>query len=140
MKKILIALILISPLQVFAFENVKNLIKQLITTINMIVPLLLSVAVVCFAWGVLKYISSGSPEKIKDARKYIVFSVIAITVMLSIWSLVLLVQSTLFPTRIITPRNGVPDGKDYYPELPGGIDNPNSPIPPDEIMPPTENA
>lgn len=66
--------------------------------INDAVRLLLGLAIVLFMFGLLKYIIAGGDEaKVKEARTYIVFGLIAMFVMFSVWGLVSLLTGVFFP-------------------------------------------
>lgn len=104
---ILLASLVIAPGVAFAVENLKELVSELISIVNAIIPLLFSVVLVGFIWGIIKYLFSADVTKLKDARKYIVFSVVAIAVMMSIWSIALFLKNSFFPSAV-TPFNSGP--------------------------------
>ena len=100
MKKFLLttALFLLPSVALADVTNLTSLISQLQTVINALIPLLFSIALIGFIVGVIRYIwSAGNPSKIKEARSFIVFSIIGIAVMLSVWSLALFVKNSFFP-------------------------------------------
>jgi hypothetical protein len=79
--------------------NLKDLINQLRDIIDALIPLLFGIALLGFIWGVVKYIwSGGNAETVKKARVYIVFSIVALAVMLSVWSLAFFVKDSFFPS------------------------------------------
>ena len=59
-----------------------------------LVPLLVGLAVVVFIYGVLTLILSEGGEKKEDGKKYMFWGIIGIFVMVSVWGLVAIVQST----------------------------------------------
>jgi hypothetical protein len=61
--------------------------------INSLVPIILSLAIVFFLWGVLQYITKAGEEKGK-AREQMLWGIIAIAVMVSIWGLVGVIRNT----------------------------------------------
>ena len=70
-------------------DNLANLIAQIDAVINTIVPFLVGLAVFLVIWGVFGYIShSAEEEKRAEARQFIIWGVIFIFCMLSIWGLV----------------------------------------------------
>ena len=89
-------------------------ISQITSLINKVIPLLIGIAVLIFLWGVLKYVLSGSddPEKRKEARGFMIWGIVAIFVMVSIWGLVGLLQniSGVSNEAVIS-----------MPKIPGGI-------------------
>lgn len=63
------------------------------------VPILISLALVAFMWGVLKYIlPAGDEGKMKEGRQMMIYGIIGIAVMVSVWGLVNLVIETVFGT------------------------------------------
>jgi hypothetical protein len=65
------------------------------TVINALVPIIISLALVVFFWGLVVYIVQlGNEEKRKEAMQLMIWGVIAIFVMVSIWGIIRLLQST----------------------------------------------
>jgi hypothetical protein len=60
-----------------------------------VVPLIFSVAFIIFAWGVTQYILNGQEEaKREKGRQFMIWGIIALTVMFTIWGLVSLLKNT----------------------------------------------
>jgi hypothetical protein len=60
------------------------------------IPLLLTLAVVIFLWGLVKYLFKiGGDEGVKGGVQTMIWGVVAIFVMVSIWGLVSLLRTTL---------------------------------------------
>jgi hypothetical protein len=102
--------------------NLNDLRNQLIGLINSIIPLLFGLALLAFMWSVIKYIWSGDVAKLKEARRYMVFSIIAIAVMMSVWGLAYFVKNSFFPSAS-TPLHQSVDPKTY--QNVGDKTNPN---------------
>lgn len=65
--------------------------------IRQAVGLLFAVVTLVFLWGIIQYVIAGSSEdKIKQARSYIIYGLIGLFVMLSLWAIVGAVSETLF--------------------------------------------
>lgn len=60
--------------------------------LNMLVPIILTLAIIYFMFGLLSYIIKTDKE---EARNHMIWGIIAIAVMVSIWGLVGILQSTL---------------------------------------------
>lgn len=60
------------------------------------IPLIILVALVAFLFGVLKYAFSPDAKSKEDAKKFIVWGIVALTVMVFVWSLVVILQQTVF--------------------------------------------
>ncbi|MCF7834248.1 MAG: pilin [Candidatus Pacebacteria bacterium] len=59
------------------------------------VPLLVAMATVAFVWGIIMYVISGGDENKKDkGREYIMWGLIGLTVMVSVWGLVKILGTT----------------------------------------------
>lgn len=81
------------PLAVFAQntanDNLVDLFNQINTVINAIIPFLVGLAVLIIIWGVFNYIAgAGDEEKRAQAKQYIVWGVVGVFIMLSVWGLV----------------------------------------------------
>jgi uncharacterized membrane protein len=77
--------------------DLKSLIATVVDVLNSLIPLLLALAICAFIWGVVKYLYSSDPQKLAEARSYIIYSIIAIAVMVSISGIIYLVKNSLFP-------------------------------------------
>lgn len=70
-------------------NNAETLISRITDILNLVVPLLIGVAVVIFLFGVVKYITAGGDEaKRTEARNTMIFGIIGLFVMVSVWGLV----------------------------------------------------
>ena len=70
-------------------DNLANLIAQINAVINTIVPFLVGLAVLIIIWGVFNYISgAGDEERQGQAKQCIVWGVVGVFIMLSVWALV----------------------------------------------------
>ena len=57
--------------------------------LNAAIPLLFAAATVCFLYGLVKYLSaSGNEDKMSEGRKYIIYGIIGLFIMLAMWGLV----------------------------------------------------
>ncbi len=59
-----------------------------------IVPILVALGIVYFVWGVINYVIADSEEAKQKGRDSIVFGVIGLAVILSVWGLVRMVMLT----------------------------------------------
>ncbi|OGG54683.1 hypothetical protein A3D62_03280 [Candidatus Kaiserbacteria bacterium RIFCSPHIGHO2_02_FULL_49_11] len=63
--------------------------------VNLAIPLVLAIAVLYFFWGLAQYImSTGNEEKRTEARNMMIWGIIALFVMVSVWGLIGLLQET----------------------------------------------
>ncbi len=69
--------------------GIYGVINQVNGIINVIIPFLVGLAVLIIIWGVFNYISgAGDEEKRAQAKQYIIWGVIGVFIMLSVWGLV----------------------------------------------------
>ncbi len=63
-----------------------------------IIPLLFAVAIIAFIWGVIQYvINPASSTKREEGGKYMLWGIVALFVMISVWGLVGILTNTFFP-------------------------------------------
>ena len=69
-----------------------------------VVPLLLALGLVYFLWGVVKYVTAGGNEdKMKEGRSLVVYGIIALFVMISVFGLVRILTNT-FGFDFVVPQ------------------------------------
>jgi len=56
--------------------------------LNSIVPILIALGIVFFVWGVITYMMAGDEEKKKEGRTKIIYGIIGLAVIVSLWGLV----------------------------------------------------
>jgi uncharacterized membrane-anchored protein len=76
------------------FDNVFGAIDTVMGLITKLIPIVIGAAVLVFLFGILKFIFAGDEEARKSARSFMIFGVIALFVMVSVWGLVKFLQST----------------------------------------------
>lgn len=69
-----------------------------------IIPMLISLAVLIFMWGVVQFIANAdNEEKRQKGRDFMVYGIIALFVMISVWGLVRVVSNT-FGVKNVIPQ------------------------------------
>ncbi len=68
-------------------------IEKLQNILNAILPFLVSLGVLYFIWGVIRYVIAGGEEAKKKGRDQIIYGVIGLAVIISVWGLVGLLTS-----------------------------------------------
>lgn len=111
LKKVLPAIVWALPALVFAQSGIEGAIDNITSIIGSIVPLLIGAALVVFLWGVLMYVIKDDSDSKGKAVNYMVFGIIGLFVMVSVWGLVNLLQDTLLDGD----SGSAPD----VPEVPG---------------------
>lgn len=91
----IILLLFATPSMVFAASTLNDIEIAALGLLNAVVPMLIAAAVAFFLWSVLKYINSGdNAEARTQARALMVYGVIAIFVMVSLWGFVNVLKDT----------------------------------------------
>ncbi|HZS42756.1 MAG TPA: hypothetical protein VFA52_00875 [Candidatus Paceibacterota bacterium] len=86
-------------------NDFKSLVQLLISLLNALVPLIIGIALVAFLWGVMRYVTGGqSEEKIKQGRTLMIYGIIALFVMVAVWGLVGILESTFFGGTLAIPQ------------------------------------
>lgn len=77
-------------------DSIEDVFAFIAYYIRLILPLIVSLAVLFIVFNIFKYfiVRGDSPEAHKEGARYILFAIIALAVMLSIWGLVRVVQGT----------------------------------------------
>ena len=112
MKKILAAgLVSVFPLLAFAqytpSQGIVGLIKFFSTILGYLFPVLIALAVIFFVWKVFQYTISSDEDGKKAAKGGIVYGIVGIFIMVSVWGLVGILQST-FGTQGVSVDIGRP--------------------------------
>lgn len=99
MKKFIIAALAFSPVLALAQANLTNtstLTKAFGGLVNTALPILIGLAMLAFFWGLVKYIfAAGDAEKAKEGKSIMIYGIVALVVMVSIWGIVNFVASDL---------------------------------------------
>lgn len=75
--------------------NVTALVQQARTILGLLIPMAFGLAILYFFFGVAKYISSaGDPKKADEGKSIMIYGIIAIAVMASVWGIVGYLQQT----------------------------------------------
>lgn len=76
-------------------QGLENVLGVFSNLINLAIPLVIALAVLGFFWGLMKYIfSQGDDEKKVDGKNMMIWGIIALFVMVSVWGLIRMLQDT----------------------------------------------
>lgn len=77
-------------------SNIKELLEYVLDVLlDLVIPLIVSLGLISFLWGVLKFISSaGNEDKRKEGKQLMFWGIIGLFVMVSVWSIVELITGT----------------------------------------------
>lgn len=96
MKKIITAgIVAFTPVLTFAQQaNAFTILERIGQIIGTIIPILIAAGVLYFIWGVIKYITAKDEEKQTEARTVMISGIIGLFVIISVWGLVRVIQTT----------------------------------------------
>lgn len=96
MKKLAIIALLTAPSLAFAQNGLSTLIGTIQGWINLLIPLMLSLAILVFFWGLVKYIMNAGDEGAKESGKTLmIWGMIALFVMVAFWGIIGWVSNSL---------------------------------------------
>lgn len=99
MKKFIYTALASVPTLAFAQANlsgISNLVTQAGQIIAKLIPIMFALAIVYFFWGLITYIrSAGDPKAAAEGRSIMIYGLIAIAIMASLYGLITWLQQTL---------------------------------------------
>lgn len=91
--------------------NLFNIIDILGGLLNALAPVVVALALVYFFWGLAQYIlNSANEEKKKEGRNIMIWGVLALFIMVSVWGIINVMRDTFQLTDTNVPIPGV-DGR-----------------------------
>ena len=91
MKKVIIAALTFAPVLASAqsLGNLETFIRSVGRLVNLALPIVVGIALLGFFWGLAKFIfSQGNEESKADGKKMMIWGIVALFVMVSVWGLV----------------------------------------------------
>ena len=76
--------------------------------LNAIVPIVITLALIYFIWGVAKYVTAASDEAKTEARDVMIYGSIGLFFIVSIWGVVALLQQFTGTPGYSSPPTGIP--------------------------------
>lgn len=87
-----------------AAATFNSIITTIKSAVDLFIPLVMTIAVAVFLYGIVLYISSGGDaEKEKTARGYIIYGIIGLFVLVAFWGLVTVLTSTFGISESASP-------------------------------------
>ncbi len=111
---VLFATVFPSMVHAQGIGGIFNLLQQANDLINRLIPFVIALTVLIFLWGVFKFVIAGADgDARKEAQGYMIWGVIALFVMVSVWGLVNILIRTfsLDTTAPPAPQLPVPGGQ-----------------------------
>lgn len=112
MKKIFFALVILLPSVTFAAAGgLGSLLSALISLVEMLIPIVSALALLYFFWGVAEYVRSIGDSGKTEGKSKMLWGIIALFVMFSVWGLVSFVSSDLLGIRPNTSSGSYASGQ-----------------------------
>ena len=94
-KKIALGIAYFAPFLVFAQQTAQGILLVIASIFDIVIPFIITLALIYFLWGVATYImNSGDEEARKTSRAVMIHGIIALFVIISVWGLVAILNST----------------------------------------------
>lgn len=74
--------------------TIESILCEISNILNTIIPVIIVLGVVYFVWGVVSYVISSEEEAKKAGRDRMIFGIIGLVVIVSMWGLVAVVTKT----------------------------------------------
>lgn len=109
MKKFIYTALSLSPMLALAQEGnlggVERLVQQFGNILNtLVIPILFALAIIYFFWGLVKYIkSAGDPKAASEGKSIMIWGIIALVVMVSVYGLIAWIQEAFGISGGATP-------------------------------------
>ncbi len=75
-------------------DNIEQLIVSVSNIINLLVPIVFTLALLYFFWGLANYILKAGEEK-EEGKNIMIWGIVALFVMASVWGIVGFIQTAL---------------------------------------------
>ena len=89
-------------------NGLKNLVGEAGGLIQALIPIVIGLAVLVFLWGVLRYVIASDDAGKEQGRIFMLWGIIALFVMVSVWGLVNILRETLQLNPATPPAPGIP--------------------------------
>lgn len=107
MKKFALAILLFAPTLAFAQQlgNVEELMRSIGRLVGIALPIVVALALLAFFWGLVKFIfAQGNEDAKADAKKIMLWGLVALFVMVAVWGLVRFIGTALGVNPEGTPQ------------------------------------
>ncbi|MSR87567.1 MAG: hypothetical protein EXS69_00095 [Candidatus Zambryskibacteria bacterium] len=89
MKKVILATLTFAPALASAqLGNVEGLLRAIGRLIDLALPIIIALGLLCFFWGLVKFIFSSDDEAKAAGKSLMVWGLVALFVMVSVWGLI----------------------------------------------------
>ena len=78
---------LLTPIAAFA-ANLDTLLGQVKNTLDIVIPIAITLALIYFIWGVIQYVISSDEEEKAKARGQMIWGIVGLFVIVAVWGIV----------------------------------------------------
>ncbi len=71
-----------------AFDKIKGLLRDFKSILDLLIPITFALALIFFFWGLAQFIRSVSDKTIAEGKNKMIWGIIALFVMISIWGII----------------------------------------------------
>jgi hypothetical protein len=99
------------PVVTFAQQGnggVRKLVSEAGGLIQGLIPIVIGLGVLIFLWGILRYVIASDDAGKAQGRTFMLWGIIALFVMVSVWGLVNILRETLGLNPATPPAPGIP--------------------------------
>ncbi len=97
----------LAPFVAFGAADAFSILAIVQSILNIVIPLLITIAVVYFIWGVIQYTITQDEETKKGARSKIIMGLVGLFVIVAFWGILNVLSRTLGVSNDRTPQ-GLP--------------------------------
>lgn len=94
--------------------GIMSLLDMASQLINRLIPFVIALTVLVFLWGILKFVLSNDADGRKEARGYMIWGIISLFVMVSVWGLVNILVRSFNLENTAPPAPGLPNPGGFY--------------------------
>ena len=84
----------LTPMLAFAANTIGGMLVTILALVSAVLPVLISLAVVVFVWGVISYVIGADEEAKKKGRDKIIYGLIGLVVIFAMWGLIAIIAQT----------------------------------------------
>lgn len=89
-----ISALLLTPFFAHA-DTLRDVVIKIGDIIQLIIPLMVAIALIAFFWGLVKYLfAQGNEDSKTDGKKIMLWGIVALFVMVSIWGIIRVIADT----------------------------------------------
>jgi len=77
-----------------SITNIGGVLCKVNELLNAIIPILVTLGIIYFIWGIVSYVIAGDEEAKSAGRDRIIYGVIGLAVIISVWGLAVILRNT----------------------------------------------